>query len=55
MTKQEVAKELVVSSLEDLDESIASLSDDLKDVLNDLRAVRKTVKVWIKEVESDVK
>jgi uncharacterized protein (UPF0335 family) len=51
MTKQEVAKELVVSSLEDLDESIASLGDDLKDILNDLKSVHKTLKVWIKEIE----
>ena len=51
MSKQEVAKELVVSALEDFDESVASLGDDLKDVLNDLKSVRKAVKAWIKEIE----
>ena len=51
MSNQEVAKELVVSALEDFDESVASLGDDLKDVLNDLKSVRKAVKAWIKEIE----
>lgn len=51
MNKQGVANELMLRSMEDLDDSLSNVSEDLKDVQLDIATFRKSIKQWIKEIE----